>query len=99
MSPGSVVVDGAAGQGGNCVLTEPDRIVEFEGVTIVGPTGLEARPAADASRMFARNAYELISYLIDLPPEVDDEIRAGVTVTRNGEVVHPAVLARLEAPS
>ena len=99
MSPGSVIVDGAAGQGGNCVLTEPDRIVEFEGVTIVGPTGLEARPAADASRMFARNAYELITYLVDLPPEVDDEIRAGVTVTRNGEVVHPAVLARLEAPS
>lgn len=100
MSPGSVIVDGAAVRGGNCVLTEPDREVEFEGVTIVGPTGLEARPAADASRMFARNAYELITYLTDLPsPGVDDEICAGVTITRDGDVVHPAVLARLGAVS
>lgn len=95
MSPGSVIVDGSAERGGNCVLTQPGRVVEFEGVTIVGPTGLEARPAADASSMFARNAYELVKYLADLPPEVDDEIRAGVTVTRAGEVVHPGVLARL----
>ena len=96
MSPGSVVVDGAAERGGNCVLTEPGRVVEFEGVTIVGPTGLEARPAADASRMLARNAYELFTYLADLPSsDMDDEIRTGVTITRDGEVVHPAVLARL----
>lgn len=99
MSPGSVIVDGAAERGGNCVLTEPDREVEFEGVTIVGPTGLEARPAADASRMFARNAYELLTYLADLPSPDVDEIRAGVTITRDGDVVHPAVLARLGAVS
>ena len=95
MAPGSVIVDGAAERGGNCVLTEPGRVVEFDGVTIVGPKGLEARPAADASSMFARNAYELITYLASLPAEVDDEIRNGVTVTRGGEVVHPEVLARL----
>ena len=96
MSPGSVIVDGAAERGGNCVLTEPDRVVEFEGVTIVGPIGLETRPAADASRMLARNAYELFKYLADLPSsDMDDEIRAGVTITRDGQVVHPAVLALL----
>ena len=96
MSPGSVIVDGAADRGGNCVVTEPGQVVEFEGVTIVGPTGLEARPAADASRMLARNAYELLKYLAALPDaETEDEIRAGVTITRDGEVVHPAVLARL----
>lgn len=100
MSPGSIVVDGAAERGGNCVLTEPGRVVESEGVTIVGPMGLEARPAADASRMLARNAYELLKYLADLPSsDMDDEIRAGVTITRDGEVVHPAVLARLGVAS
>ena len=92
MPPGSVIVDGAAERGGNCALTVPDQIVEFEGVTIVGPTGLEARPAADSSMMYARNAYELLTYMGDLSPEIDDEIRTGVTITRGGEVVHPAVL-------
>ncbi len=98
MKPGSVVVDGAAARGGNCVLTAPDQVVEAGGVTIVGPTDLESRPAADASRMLARNAYELITYLTSDPaPGEDDPIRAGVTITRGGEVVHPEVLARLEA--
>ncbi|MDE0171275.1 MAG: NAD(P) transhydrogenase subunit alpha [bacterium] len=95
MPPGSVIVDGAAERGGNCALTVPDQIVEFEGVTIVGPTGLEARPASDASMMYARNAYELLTYIADLSPDIDDEIRTGVTITRGGEVVHPAVLALL----
>ena len=100
MKPGSVIVDGAAERGGNCVLSEPDRVVEFEGVTIVGPTSLEARPATDSSRMFARNAYELFTYMTGQPgADMDDEILAGVTITRGGEVVHPAVLARLGLPS
>ena len=100
MRPGSVIVDGAAERGGNCVLTVPDRVVEVGGVTIVGPTGLEARPAADASRTFARNAYELIRYLNDPSTgATDDEIRNGVTITRDGNVVHPQVLALIEAAS
>lgn len=98
MRPGSVIVDGAAHQGGNCVLTVPDQVVEAGGVTIVGPTGLDSRPAADASRMLARNAYELVRYLAGPPvPGPDDEIRLGVTITHDGEVVHPRVVARLGA--
>ena len=97
MRPGSVIVDGAAERGGNCVLTVPDEVVRVGGVTVVGPTGLEARPAADASRTLARNAYELFSYLNDpATAGADDEIRAGVTITRSGNVVHPDVLARIE---
>ena len=96
MRPGSLIVDGAAERGGNCVLTVPDQVVEAGGVTILGPTGLDSRPAADASRMFARNAYELVSYLTGQPaPGPDDEIRVGVTITERGEVVHPRVLTRL----
>ena len=99
MQPGSVVVDGAAERGGNCAMTVPDEVVQVGGVTVVGPTGLEGRPAADASNTFARNAYELFSYLDDLPGgDAEDEIRAGVTITHGGEVVHPEVLARLGAP-
>lgn len=98
MRPGSVIVDGAAERGGNCVLTVPDEVVRTGGVTVVGPIGLEARPAADASRTFARNAYELFSYLNDpATAGAEDEIRAGVTITRGGKVVHPEVLARIEA--
>lgn len=100
MRTGSVIVDGAAKGGGNCVLTVPDQVVEVGGVTIVGPTDFEARPAADASRTFARNAYELFTYLADPSTSgTDDEIRGGVTITRDGEVVHPQVLARIEASS
>ena len=97
MRPGSVIVDGAAERGGNCVLTVPGEVVRVGSVTVVGPTGLEARPAADASRTFARNAYELFSHLNDAATAGDDEIRAGVTITRGGRVVHPEVLARIEA--
>ena len=97
MRPGAVVVDGAADRGGNCVLTKPDEVVEVGEVTVVGPTDLESSPATDASRMYARNAYELISYLAaDPAPGADDEIRTGVTITRDGEVVHPEVAALLE---
>lgn len=100
MRPGSVVVDGAADRGGNCALTKPDEVVEAGEVTVVGPTDLESSPAADASRMFARNACELISYLAaDPAPGEEDEIRAGVTITRGGGVVHPEVLARLDGDS
>ncbi len=96
MRPGSVIVDGAADRGGNCELTESGRAIDAGGVTISGPLGLEGRPAADASRTFARNAYELVTYLVSEPmPDADDEIRAGVTITHQGEVVHPAVLERL----
>ena len=95
MRPGSVIVDGAADRGGNCVLTVPDEVVEVGGVTIVGPTGLESRLATDASRTFARNAYELVTYLTSDPvPGIEDEIRSGVTITHEGEVVHPEVLAK-----
>lgn len=96
MRPGSVIVDGAAERGGNCAVTVPDETVQVGGVTVAGPTGLEARPAADASDTFARNAYELFSYLDDpAGGDTEDEIRAGVTITHGGEVVHPEVLARL----
>lgn len=98
MRPGSVIVDGAASTGGNCELTEADREVVVGGVTIIGPTDLPSRVATHASQMYARNAFELLSHVGE-PADLDltDEIVAGITLTRGGEVVHPRIQAMLEA--
>jgi NAD(P) transhydrogenase subunit alpha len=61
MKPGSVIVDLAAAQGGNCPLTEPDRVVVKDGVTIIGYTNLPAMVAADASALYARNVLVSLS--------------------------------------
>lgn len=96
MAPGSVIADGAAARGGNCELTEAGKTITTEGATVSGPLFIESRIAADASRLYARNAYELLKYLTsDPPPAPDDPIAAGAVLTRDGEVVHPAVLESL----
>ena len=100
MKPGAVIVDGAAATGGNCELTRPDERVVTNGITILGPTDLASRVATDASRMFARNAYELLTHVIGTGElDFEDEIMAGATVTHGGQVVHPGVLALIgDAP-
>ena len=60
MKPGSVIVDLAAPQGGNCPLTEPGRTVIKHGVTLVGETNLPALVAADASALYARNVLDFL---------------------------------------
>lgn len=96
MAPGSVIVDGAASRGGNCRETEAGRTKTVNGVTVSGPLFIESRMATDSSRLYARNAYELVKYLTaDPAPGPDDPIVAGVTLAKDGEVVHPAVLEQL----
>jgi H+-translocating NAD(P) transhydrogenase subunit alpha len=65
MKPGSVVVDLAAEQGGNCALTEPDRVIVAHGVVLVGHCNLPAMVAADASALYARNLLSFIALLLD----------------------------------
>ncbi len=99
MKPGSVIVDLAAERGGNCELTAPDEAVEFRGVTVMGPTNLPATVPYHASQMVARNLANLIIHLAErgtvdgerFTPDSDDEITRETLVTRDGEVVHPAV--------
>src|SRR5580692_9176683 len=57
MKPGSIIVDLAAEQGGNCPLTKPDQVVEVYGVTLMGYTNLPARLASDTSNLYARNLF------------------------------------------
>jgi proton-translocating NAD(P)+ transhydrogenase subunit alpha len=94
MAPGSVVVDIAAEQGGNCELTRADETVVEHGVTILGPTNLPATVARDASLMYSKNASSFLLHLVSegrvrvLP---DDEIGTKTLVAHGGRVVHPKV--------
>ncbi len=94
MKPGSVIVDMAAEQGGNCELTEPGSAVVKHGVTIVGYTDLVSRLAKQSSTLYATNLFRLAEELcktrdgiIDVNME-DDAIR-GLTVVKEGNVTWP----------
>ncbi|HLA35017.1 MAG TPA: Re/Si-specific NAD(P)(+) transhydrogenase subunit alpha [Rhodocyclaceae bacterium] len=102
MKPGSVIVDMAAEQGGNCELTEPGQVVVKHGVTIVGYTDLVSRLAKQSSTLYATNLFRLAEELcktkdgiIDVNME-DDAIR-GLTVVKNGEITWPAPAPKLPA--
>jgi NAD(P) transhydrogenase subunit alpha len=98
MKPGSVIVDLAAATGGNCALTKADQEVVAHGVTVLGPTNLPSEASADASRVYARNVATLLQHLVKdgaLALDLEDEITRGALLTRDGEVVHPAVRAKL----
>jgi proton-translocating NAD(P)+ transhydrogenase subunit alpha len=85
MRPGSVIVDLAAEAGGNCELTEPDREIEHEGVTVVGFTNLPSTMPFHASQLYARNISALLQHLApegELVLDWEDEITAGACVTR-----------------
>jgi H+-translocating NAD(P) transhydrogenase subunit alpha len=96
MAAGSVVVDmGASPLGGNVASSEPGRSVVTEnGVTIIGAAGLPSQMPGAASSMYARNITALLQHLVSdgaLTLDGDDEITAGVVITRDGAIVHPAL--------
>jgi NAD(P) transhydrogenase subunit alpha len=90
MKPGSVVVDLAAAQGGNCPLTEADKVVVKHGVTFVGHTNLPAMVAADASALYARNILDFMKLIIDKEGKVEinleDDIVAACLMCKDGQV-------------
>ncbi|HEX7027006.1 MAG TPA: Re/Si-specific NAD(P)(+) transhydrogenase subunit alpha [Gammaproteobacteria bacterium] len=93
MKPGSVIVDLAVEQGGNCTLSKPGEVVEVNGVKIVGHYNVPSRIAADASLLYAKNLLNFITPLVNAEKQLDinweDEILAAVTLTRDGNIVHP----------
>jgi NAD(P) transhydrogenase subunit alpha len=95
MKPGSVIVDLAAEQGGNCPLTKANEVIQTHGVTIMGYTNLPARLAVDTSSLYARNLFQFVSLIVDksgaLSLNWDDEIVKGAGLTRDGEIVHPSL--------
>jgi H+-translocating NAD(P) transhydrogenase subunit alpha len=95
MRPGSVVVDMAVSQGGNCPLSKPDEVVDVSGVKVAGYTNLAAHMAADASALYAKNLVALMPLLTGeggtYAPHWDDESIAAMVLTRDGAVVHASL--------
>ena len=95
MKPGSIVIDIAAGRGdngsGNCPLTQADKIVQVNGVKIVGYTNLASMVAADASALYARNLIDFMKLIIDKDAKLvipaDDDIVTACLMCRDGQAV------------
>ena len=96
MKPGSVIVDLAVEQGGNCKLSKPGKIVQHKGVALIGHQNVPGRLAGNASELYARNILNFIDAFFDkdkkqLAIDWEDEIVLGIGLTRGGEIVHEAL--------
>lgn len=96
MRRGSVIVDMAAEQGGNCALTEPGKLIQVDGVTIIGFTDLPGRMASQASQLLGNNMVNLLDSMCGTPKErtsfhvdMNDETVRPAMVTHNGEITWP----------
>ena len=99
MRPGSVVVDLAAEQGGNCALTEPGKTVVKHGVTIHGPLNLPSTMAPQASQLYSRNITSFLLTMLkngSLTIDLKDELMRGPLVIQGGEVLHQPTKLALE---
>ena len=99
MPAGAVVIDLAAADGGNCELSEPDRVVEHGDVRIIpGQTLVNSMPG-EASALYARNVLALTKLLVQegaVRIDLEDEVVAGTVMTHEGRVIHPRVTPLLE---
>jgi NAD(P) transhydrogenase subunit alpha len=102
MKDGSVIVDLAAEQGGNCELTQPDKLVVHNGVTLIGYTDMASRLATQSSQLYGTNLRHLLT---DMTPEKDgqivvdfeDEVVRGATICKEGETTWPPPAPKLSA--
>jgi NAD(P) transhydrogenase subunit alpha len=102
MPAGAIIIDLAAADGGNCELSEPDRIVEHGEVRIIPGQLLINSMPGEASALYARNVLALAKLLIsdgELHIDLEDEVVGGTVMTYDGRVVHPRVAPLLEADS
>jgi len=105
MKEGSVIVDMAAEQGGNCELTVPGEVVVRHGVTIIGYKDLPSRLAKQASTLYATNLLRLVEDMLKtksiegdvVKVDMQDEVLRGTTVINNGEVTWPPPAPKLSA--
>jgi NAD(P) transhydrogenase subunit alpha len=102
MKNGSVIVDLAAEQGGNCELTEPGRVAQHHGVSIIGYTDLPSRLATQSSQLYATNLRHLLTDMTpakdgQLVVNMEDEVIRGATVCKDGETTWPPPAPKLSA--
>jgi H+-translocating NAD(P) transhydrogenase subunit alpha len=101
MKAGSVIVDIAAEQGGNCELTKAGETVLHNEVKIVGPVNLPASLPYHASEMYSRNLFNLLKPALpkgELVIDWNDEVFAGAVLTHDGQIKHEATRAAVEGP-
>ena len=95
MRPGSIIIDLAASTGGNCELTQNEKIIDHNQVKIIGKSNYPSELPTDSSRMFGKNALNFINLIISkegqLNLDFDDEIISGSCLTRDGEIVNERV--------
>lgn len=99
MKPGSVIVDLAAEQGGNCACTESGREIVHQGVTVIGPVNLPSSLAIHASQMYAKNISTFLKYLTkegSLNLDFEDDIVAAACITHGGHIRNERVLQNLQ---
>jgi NAD(P) transhydrogenase subunit alpha len=94
MKHGSVIVDMAVEQGGNCEVSEAGKVIEKHGVIIIGHRNIPSRLAASSAALYSKNLLNLVTLLIDkdkktLAVNWEDDVVRGITLTRDGKLVHP----------
>lgn len=94
MKPGSVIVDMAVESGGNVALSKLGKVITHKDVTIIGHVNIASRLATDSSALYSKNLLNLITLCIDTAtnsfnPDFEDEIIKGITLTKEGEIIHP----------
>ena len=95
MKTGSVIIDVAIDQGGNCEISEAGKLVTKHGVNIDGTQNIPSMMPRSSTLMFANNIYNLVTYLVKdgkVTLDMDDEIITSALVTRDGEIVHAGTL-------
>ena len=102
LKAGSVVVDLAAEQGGNCELTEAGKVLSKHGVTVIGYTDMPSRMAAQASQLYATNLRHLLTDMCkqkdgNIVVDFEDEVVRGATVAKDGEITYPPPAPKLSA--
>lgn len=102
MRPGSVIIDLAADDGGNCELTKPGKVVRGKNIEICGPLNVPSTLPNHASEMYAKNLFHMVSLMIadgKFAPDWDDEVLRDSTLTRDGEIKHAATRELVEGGS
>lgn len=101
MKPGSVIIDLAAENGGNCALTEPGCDFSRHNVRIIGPLNVPATMPIHSSQLYAKNVSNLLGLMLTKDGQfnlnMDDDIVAGTLITHDGEIKHAGVKAAVEA--
>lgn len=97
MRPGSVIIDLAVENGGNCELSKYGEVIEHNGVTIIGNANVPALVAPASSTLYAKNLQNFLGLILDkekgLVINLEDELVKGSLLTRDGKVIHPAFAA------